>query len=272
LRIKVNPDASYSIPEGNLFKPGTPKTRPEIYAMGTRNPYRISVDRKTGFVYWGDVGPDAPNDKLDEKGPRGYDELNQARKAGYFGYPLFIGNNYPYRQFDYETGAVGDFFDPKKPMNLSKNNTGLIELPPATPAFIWYPYAASPDFPEVGTGGRNAMAGPVYYPEFYPKATRYPDYFNGKLMFYEWMRGWIKMVSMDSAGNYQQMDPFMPNTKFNSAIDIELGPDGRYYVLEYGTGWFTKIRMLPFQESILIVATEHLKLPSVSINFQALYP
>ena len=240
LRIKVNPDASYSIPEGNLFKPGTPKTRPEIYAMGTRNPYRISVDRKTGFVYWGDVGPDASNDKLDEKGARGYDELNQARKAGYFGYPLFIGNNYPYRQFNYETGAVGDFFDPKKPMNLSKNNTGLVELPPVSPAFIWYPYAASPDFPEVGTGGRNAMAGPIYYPEYYPKATRYPDYFNGKLMFYEWIRGWVKMVSMDAEGNFKQMDPFMPNTKFNSAIDAELGPDGRIYVLEYGTGWFTK--------------------------------
>jgi cytochrome c len=240
LRLKINPDATYTIPEGNLFKPGTPKTRPEIYAMGTRNPYRISIDRKTGFLYWGDVGPDAGENKMGEKGPRGYDELNQARKAGYFGYPLFIGGNYPYRQFDYATGAIGDFFDPKKPMNLSKNNTGLVELPPVSPAFIWYPYANSPEFPEVGSGGRNAMAGPIYYPEFYPKETRYPAYFNGKLLFYEWIRGWLKLVSMDEAGNYQQMEPFMPNTKFNSEIDIELGPDGRYYVLEYGSGWFTK--------------------------------
>jgi glucose/arabinose dehydrogenase/type 1 glutamine amidotransferase/cytochrome c551/c552 len=240
LRIKVNPDATYTIPEGNLFKPGTPKTRPEIYAMGTRNPYRISIDRKNGFLYWGDVGPDAGDDKMSEKGPRGYDELNQARKAGYFGYPLFIGGNYPYRQFDYATGAIGDFFDPKKPMNLSKNNTGLVELPPVSPAFIWYPYANSPEFPEVGSGGRNAMAGPIYYPEFYPKETRYPAYFNGKLLFYEWIRGWLKLVSMDEAGNYQQMEPFMPNTKFNSEIDIEVGPDGRYYVLEYGSGWFSK--------------------------------
>jgi glucose/arabinose dehydrogenase len=33
LRIKVNPDASYSIPEGNLFNPGTPKTRLEIHTV-----------------------------------------------------------------------------------------------------------------------------------------------------------------------------------------------------------------------------------------------
>lgn len=240
LRIKVNPDASYSIPEGNLFKPGTLKTRPEIYTMGTRNPYRISVDKKTGFLYWGDVGPDAGGDKLEEKGPRGSDELNQARKAGYFGYPLFIGGNAPYRQFNYETGEVGAFFDPQKPMNLSKNNTGLTELPPVSPAFIWYPYGNSTEFPELGSGGRNAMAGPIYHSEFYPKETRYPDYFNNKLLFYEWIRGWLKLVSMDAAGNYQQMDPLMPNTKFNSAIDVEVGPDGRFYVLEYGSGWFSK--------------------------------
>ncbi|MGB3145950.1 MAG: ThuA domain-containing protein, partial [Maribacter sp.] len=53
LRIKVNEDGSYSIPAGNLFAEGTEKTRPEIYTMGHRNPYRISVDVKRGYVYWG---------------------------------------------------------------------------------------------------------------------------------------------------------------------------------------------------------------------------
>src|SRR5690606_27053219 len=64
IRIKVNEDGSYTIPEGNLFPKGTAKTRPEIYIMGTRNPYRISVDTKTDYVYWGEVGPDANNDSL----------------------------------------------------------------------------------------------------------------------------------------------------------------------------------------------------------------
>jgi len=239
LRINVNTDGTYTIPQGNLFPVGTAKTRPEIYTMGTRNSYRISVDKKTGYLYWGDVGPDAQEDNP-ERGSRGYDELNQAKKAGYFGWPLFIGNNYPNRQFDYETGKSGDYFDPKKPLNLSKNNTGLVELPPVSPAFIWYPYAKSNEFPDVGTGGRNAMAGPVYYSDMYPAATRFPSYYDGKLMFYEWIRGWIKMVSMDKDGNYEKMEPFMPSTKFANPIDMEMGPDGRLYVLEYGTGWFSK--------------------------------
>ena len=36
-----------------------------------------------------------------QEAPQGYDEVNQARKAGYFGWPLFIGNNYPYHAYDY---------------------------------------------------------------------------------------------------------------------------------------------------------------------------
>lgn len=240
LRIRVKPEGGYEIPEGNLFAPGTPGTRPEIYVMGNRNPYRISIDRKTGYLYWGEVGPDAANDSLDTRGPRGYDELNQAKKAGFFGWPLFVGDNYPYREYDYSTGKSGKAFDPEKPVNESRNNTGIRELPPATPAMIWYPYAVSKDFPELGTGGRNAMAGPVYHSQNHPEKTRFPAYFDGKLFFYDWMRGWVRLVSMDGEGNYAGSEPFMPSTKFNSPIDMEMGPDGRLYVLEYGTGWFSK--------------------------------
>eukprot|EP01034_Spumella_vulgaris_P006455 gene6455-8217_t len=59
--------------------------------MGHRNPWRISVDSKTNYVYWGEVGPDANEDS--EIGPRGYDEMNQARKPGNFGWPWFVADN-----------------------------------------------------------------------------------------------------------------------------------------------------------------------------------
>ena len=239
LRIRLAEDGSYTIPEGNLFPKGMDKTRPEIFVMGNRNPYRISVDRKRGWLYWGEVGPDAGADSA-RRGPRGYDEVNQARKAGYFGWPLFVGKNYPYRAFDYATGVPGPAFDPERPINDSKNNTGIRELPPVAPPFIWYPYAASPEFPELGTGGRNAMAGPVYYPEFYPKSTRFPDYYGNKVLIYDWIRGWVMAVTLDGNGDYLKMEPVLQHIKFNAPIDMEMGPDGKIYVLEYGTGWFTK--------------------------------
>ncbi len=238
LRIRLKADGSYEIPDGNLFQKSD-KTKPEIYVMGTRNPYRISIDRKTNYLYWGEVGPDAPKDDS-TRGPMGYDEVNQAKKAGYYGYPLFIANNKPYRAYNYETGESGPYFDPAKPVNNSRNNTGLVNLPPAQPAFIWYPYGKSEEFPLVGSGGRNAEAGPVYYSEYYPKTTRFPDYYNGKLFIYDWIRGWIMAVTMDKDGNYQKMERFMPGTRFNAPIDMEMGPDGCLYVLEYGNGWFSK--------------------------------
>jgi cytochrome c len=240
LRIKLNEDGSYEIPEGNLFAKGTANTKPEIYVMGNRNPYRISVDKKNNYLYWGEVGPDANNDSLDTRGPRGYDEVNQARKAGYFGWPLFVGNNYPYHAYDYATGTSGPSYEPAHPVNNSRNNTGLKDLPPAQPAFVWYPYAVSKDFPQVGTGGRNAMAGPVYYTDMFPEATRLPEYYNNKLFIYDWVRGWIKLVTMKPNGDFDKMEPFLEHTKLNSMIDFEVGPDGKLYGLEYGTGWFSK--------------------------------
>ena len=239
LRIKVNEDGSYSIPEGNLYPEGTDKTKPEIYVQGNRNPYRISVDQKTGFLYWGEVGPDAREDQFGVRGSKGYDEVNQAKKAGYFGWPFFVGNNYPYTAIDFNTGKSIETFDPAKPINNSRNNTGINELPPAQPAFIYYPYDESKEFPQVGTGGRNAMAGPVYYSDLYPDGGGLPEYYDGKLFIYDWIRGWIKVVTMDENGDYLKMEPFMEDVRNNALIDMELGPNGKLYLLEYGKGWFS---------------------------------
>ncbi|MEX2600658.1 MAG: PQQ-dependent sugar dehydrogenase [Balneolaceae bacterium] len=240
LRIRVLEDGSYEIPEGNLYPQGMEMTRPEIYVQGTRNPYRISVDPKSGFLYWGEVGPDAANDSLGIRGPMGYDEINQAREAGHYGWPFFVGENRPYNEYDFNTGVPGEMFDPEQPLNRSPNNTGLTELPPAEPAFIAYPYSRSEQFPILGSGGRNAMAGPVFYRDLYPEATRLPDFFHGKLFIYDWIRDWIMVVTLNEDGDLVKLEPFMEESSFFSISDMELGPDGRLYLLEYGKGWFSR--------------------------------
>jgi cytochrome c len=248
IRIHPEADGTYTIPEGNLFPPGTPKTRPEIYTMGHRNPYRIAVDSRTGYLYWGDVGPDAADDSVG-RGPRGYDEVNQARRPGNFGWPYFIGDNKAYIRRTY-TGPVvpndsnpamkiGYPFDPVRPINTSPNNTGLTELPPARNAFIWYPYGPSTEFPLVGSGGRTAMAGPVFYRDDFAGAARpFPKWYDGKLLIYDWMRGWVMSVTMNAKGDFVSMERFMPSQKFSNPMDMQFGPNGDLYMLEYGTAWF----------------------------------
>ena len=56
----------YTIPTGNLFNEAEDtdnKTLPEIFAMGFRNPFRITVDPISGQVLMGDYGPDAERDE-----------------------------------------------------------------------------------------------------------------------------------------------------------------------------------------------------------------
>ncbi|MFC3812169.1 ThuA domain-containing protein [Lacihabitans lacunae] len=239
IRIKPQADGSYTIPEGNLFPKGMEGTRPEIYTMGHRNPFRISVDQKTGFLYWGEVGPDASKpDSL--RGPAGHDEVGQARKAGNFGWPHFVGDNKAYYKYDFENNKTLELWNAKSPINTSPNNTGLKVLPPAEKAFVWYPYGDSPEFPLVGSGGRNAMAGPVFYSDMFKTAERaFPKYYNGKFFEYEWMRGWIMAVTLDKDGNYESMERFMPSYKFSNPMDMEFAENGDLYMLEYGSGWFT---------------------------------
>ncbi|WAC14689.1 ThuA domain-containing protein [Dyadobacter pollutisoli] len=239
IRITPQADGSYTIPDGNLFPKGTPLTRPEIYTMGHRNPFRISVDQKTSYVYWGEVGPDAAKPDS-SRGPAGHDEVGQARKAGNFGWPHFVGDNKAYNKYDFANKKSLEKWDANAPSNTSPNNTGLKVLPAAQKAFIWYPYGASPEFPLTGTGGRNAMAGPVFYTDAFKNAPHaFPNYYNGKILTYDWMRGWIMSVTMDHEGNYVSMERFMPSYKFSNPMDMEFAENGDLYMLEYGTGWFS---------------------------------
>lgn len=260
LRITPQPDGTYTIPEGNLFSPpataggvqkkwsgDTPPpsgdgglTRPEIFVMGCRNPYRIAVDKRTGFLYWGDVGPDAG--KADpNRGPDGQVEFNQARKAGYFGWPLFVGNNDAYNRYDFENKVSGAKFDPSHPLNESPHNTGLKELPPTTRPLVWYGYDVSKRFPLLEKGGANPMAGPVYYSGDYANSpAKFPSYYDGKFFAYEWMRDWIITFSLDKDGNYIGMERFMPSTKFYHPMDMAFDKNGRLFMLEYGLNWFAQ--------------------------------
>lgn len=233
LRITPQQDGSYTIPEGNLFS-NSSIGKPEIYVMGARNPYTIAFDDKEQTLYYGDVGPDAKgyNEKY---GSKGFDEINKVTQASNFGWPSFIGNNKAYRQFDYETQESGKWNNPLYPINNSPRNTGAKNIPPAQPAYIWYPYSNSDVFPELGAGSRNALVAGVYRTKEGSKAL--PSYYDGGLFISDFMRRWIKVVFSDENGDIYKIEEFIPDAEFTAPIDLMFSSKGELYILEYGSKW-----------------------------------
>ena len=143
VRIHPEPDGTYTIPSGNLFAPGTALTRPEIYAMGFRNPFRIGLDPKNNHIIVGDYGPDAGSDSA-TRGSRGGVEWNVLSQPGNYGWPYCQGkigpnNNGCYMDFDFQNNTTGAAFNPNALVNNSPNNTGLTNLPPVIQPTISYP-------------------------------------------------------------------------------------------------------------------------------------
>jgi glucose/arabinose dehydrogenase len=80
VRIDVDSDSPYGIPEDNPFVDGG--GAPEVFAWGLRNPWRFSIDPATEILWIGDVGQDD------------YEELNAAPISDpgrNFGWPIREG-------------------------------------------------------------------------------------------------------------------------------------------------------------------------------------
>ncbi|MFF7969481.1 PQQ-dependent sugar dehydrogenase [Streptomyces sp. NPDC007903] len=233
LRIKVRDDGTYTVPDGNLFAPGTAKTRPEIYAMGFRNPFRFSVDKETGVLYVGDYGPDA-GAADPARGPGGQVEFARVTGPGNFGWPYCTGKNDAYVDYDFATKTSGAAFDCAAPRNDSPHNTGLTDLPPAQAA--WLPYDGA-SVPEFGDGSESPMGGPVYhYDPALDSPVKFPEAYDGDFFAGEFGRRWIKRIETGADGAVQSINAF-PWTG-TQVMDMAFGPDGALYVLDYGTAWF----------------------------------
>ena len=78
LRIDVEGGLPYEIPSDNPFV-GTPGARPEILALGLRNPWRASFDSASGTLFLTDVGEQA------------IEEVNLGQKGANYGWPISEG-------------------------------------------------------------------------------------------------------------------------------------------------------------------------------------
>ncbi len=214
--------STYDIPEGNLFPEGTPQTLPEIYVMGARNPYTLTVDSVRGGIAWSDIGPD--DFPVGSTTPAQMsEEFNFTTSPGFYGWPYWAGN-----QIAINSGGG----TPAAPTNTHSTNTGMTNLPPARPATIPY--------------GRDcAVSGPVYYYNPLLNSSRkFPPHFHGKWFLSDFNKFWIDAAELDEAGAAvvarRRLFTRMADTSaianypiLNSPLEVDFGPDGALYVVNY---------------------------------------
>ena len=61
--FRVDPETGFGVPENPFYDPANPDSvRSKVWALGVRNPWRWSVDRLTGDVYFGEVTDAGPEE------------------------------------------------------------------------------------------------------------------------------------------------------------------------------------------------------------------
>jgi len=79
LRVDVDGGTPYAIPADNPYAGGGGAR--EVYALGFRNPWRVTQDRGTGEIWAGDVGMAS------------WEEVNRIEKEGNYGWPIREGGH-----------------------------------------------------------------------------------------------------------------------------------------------------------------------------------
>lgn len=95
----------YSIPSDNPFV-RTPGARGEIWATGLRNPWRIAVDRQTGYLWIADVGQNA-REEINVAGEGGLDFGWRKREGTleYKGGPVGEREQRPVAEYSHDQGC-----------------------------------------------------------------------------------------------------------------------------------------------------------------------
>lgn len=157
LRIDVDKGSPYSVPSDNPFA-SNGKGRPEIYAYGLRNPWRISFDRAGGRqLFAADVGQDS------------WEEVNIITKGGNYGWKI--------REGDY-------CFDPKREKTGIDDcpKVGALGEPLLGPAIAYRNFKAFPKAPDAK--GISITGGYVY-------RGKSIDSLQGKYVFADWSQAWV---------------------------------------------------------------------------------
>jgi cytochrome c len=247
--IRIRPDNStkgYTIPAGNFgeywanhfetngnatlaaqYRDPT-KVLPEIYVKGTRSNFSIAVHPTKRWLAWGEVNYQTTND-----------EYNLITTPAFTGFPYFHRNNVA------TPGTITPAKVASAPTNTSAMNSGVQQLPPATPAVVWHGTSVT-----ATTFSTNvAIGGDIYvYDGNLKSKVKFPPHFHNVWLMMPSISGTNPLYSMlidSSTVSVTGMPVRLDNgllalttapANMRRAIQASYGPDGALYFLNYGGG------------------------------------
>jgi glucose/arabinose dehydrogenase len=200
--LRLNPDTGEALPDNPLAASGDENTRRTV-AKGFRNPFRFTLDPKTGEIYTGNVG----SSEIEE-----IDRFQAPPTSLYnSGWPCFEGIE---RQFQF------------KELSLNLCNVMYANEPTsASLPFFSYSHRQSvvPE-DECPTESGSAVTGVSFY-----EGSQFPAAYKGALFFGDSVRGciWVMFPGEDGKPDPSTTVRFMREGKIYPGVKIAEGP-GEY--------------------------------------------
>jgi glucose/arabinose dehydrogenase len=200
--LRIDPDNGHGVPLNPSYQAERPDSvKSKIIASGFRMPYRLTVDRDTDAIYVGDVGTDQ------------YEEIDlipdSIAEPPNYGWPCYEGggDGEPVRRYLEEPYCVSHYYSAADEEQLT----------------------TAPLYAYSGTGGAALVVGPQY------SAGPYPDEFDGKLVFADFIR--------DRFWTYAdgEVADFGTPSEWGGPTDIDVTPQGTLVYTAFLSGQVNEI-------------------------------
>ena len=211
-------------------RPGTAQTRPEIYAMGFRNPFRIGLDQQHRH---------APRRRLRARRRRrptrtaaptaGRVEHRRRSPATTAG-PTASATTRRTTTTTSRPARPARSSTAPAPVNNSPNNTGLTNLPPADRRRRCgrATTARTPASPEIGASGAPMAWAPTATTPTSTPTRKWPAYYDGKAIWADWNNSRMFTVQLNADGtDYTDVNRFLPNLPMTRPHALQFGPGRR---------------------------------------------
>lgn len=227
--LRVDPDTGEAPADNPLY--GGDPTNDRIIAYGLRNPYRFTFKPGTNELRLGDVGWNM------------WEEINTftagpgQTAVPNFGWPCYEG---PGRQGNYDGLDLGLCESLYAAVDAGTTPTiDGVSSPLSTPEYAWIRYAQSSGddtIPCGATGGGGSATGGQFAAN-----DDWPADIRGAYVFGDYSRPCLVAMALDADGN---PDPHhvVPLMKDVGVIDIQVGPDGDIYYLDYFNSTLWRLR------------------------------